>query len=815
MKYSKLVLSKEFKSSSLTSKVYNLPSRSRIKDFYSTLNFTLLLSETGDLWEIGSFIRNNPNENDYHQLNLKITISQIACNGQCTLLLSNAGRVYGWGISKTGILGTISILSNPVLLKTFELKKINKIYITNAYAAAIDDQGSSFLWGTFVYTNIDKDICQLTLYKDFIVKDICCNDHFTCVCTDGGFVYYIGRLGVHSKTEVWSLVSFPALEELCAVQIAIGLNFIAVLTDAHEVFIFDGCQMLSLLPFIDGIFKIFATDEYLVGVDSRTVHVWKESIEDPEKFNKNYCPLKNWRGKVYEIQDGNEICTGKGISKGYGIVYNASQPGDVNQKRLKTFPSGWNRGFFTRIIENDSPNSLFLYKVLNGLIRSKLKQRFLELKNSSKGQSLLKKLINYTLLPNTLINICNKYNRRNMMIGWTCINQELKLQDYIALETVKLARLNNKIKVNAAGALFKTLSGVLARNLKRFARESFEKIEEVSFLCKRRLDKIRSVFNVLRRFNLRNFMHLWKGIAEKWGYTILKFVNIVKNSKFFIVQDAYRCINSFSDYKRYKTHSKHNKLRDVFKIISRKYSRKRFKTWKKNFLKQKAILQRELQNAQISIKLGCKYLFPILLSHIHVYWSIFKSNSLDRIKIKYKHFCLFIVYFIKKKISGYGLFNKLSVTPDSSSNYSNMFQSPEILNLSGVSCLGNSYGKNLNFSINSPGIPKLLLNFSPKSRVSSSQSTTRPPWKPASGSSFIVNTPKASKKPKSNTTKCFRSLNPLSQTSKAKKPPKTQPKDNNIKLTLGLNAFKRFKAKLDFRLKFFGFKILKFFDLRY
>src|SRR5574343_1572697 len=76
---------------------YILPCKETISDFYSDKDFTLIVSNTGQIWEIGSFFEESENPFEYRTLGFDISVITIACNGLCALLLTQQGKVYGWG----------------------------------------------------------------------------------------------------------------------------------------------------------------------------------------------------------------------------------------------------------------------------------------------------------------------------------------------------------------------------------------------------------------------------------------------------------------------------------------------------------------------------------------------------------------------------------------------------------------------------------------------------------------------------------------------------------------------------------------------
>lgn len=804
---------------------YTLPGPESITDFYSTSDFTLLVSSSGELYEIGSFIRNSLNSSECHPLDLNLSILSLSCNNECTLFLSKSGRIHAWGISNTGILNNSHTFPIPSHLSNFELKKICKISIANTYAGCIDDQGSVYIWGSFQFNKLNHSTSKFTDYKDFVAKEISCSDTFFCICTDGGFAYFIGKIGNHWKKDYLEISTFPELEELCVVNIACGLGFIAVLTDLHEVFLFDGCCVLSKLPCVGRVHQIMACWDCVVGIAGNFVNVWREDNESIEKFTKNYCPLKYWLGKAFAFDEDCEVLSGKAMPHRFGLLYRCENDKKIVKSIVKEHPGGWNRGNFAKIIENDSSSSALFAKNLLNATQSILFEYFSIIFKYSKQQTLMDQMIMHGLLPNTLANVYANYYRRSLMIGIICIKSEIKMQDFLARERVKMLRMNNKAKLDGCNLLFTYISQANCRAFYQKLCFAYGKIMENLKFLKCKQQKIRIFAAVLRKGTLRNYLKKWGKICADKDSACKSLLHSLKHIKHQKLSEAFSSIRYYSTWAQCKSLKKIHKFSVVLNCLDLKEFRACFKRWKNIFLVAKAETQRDYRNYQLSVKLGCKYLIPVLLPYISSHWGDFKANAFHEVKSKYKHFALFIVYFMKKKVNNYGfsLFGKISPTvptPDISSNYSNLMLSPkedsEFLNSSMISSLNlllASHKKLLNSSAMSPRVPTLEFNFTPKknSKFSSSQSTIRPPWKPASGSNSRTTTPKSSKQSHTKQNKCLRSLNILPKAKLIKKKNSLcKPTDIKIKLTLAVNILKRMTEKIEFKLKFFALNLVRF-----
>lgn len=418
------------------------------------------------------------------------------------------------------------------------------------------------------------------------------------------------------------------------------------------------------------------------------------------------------------------------------------------------------------------------------------------------------------------------------MIGVFSIKNELKAQDLIARERIKIVRSSTMKRNENLMKMKEILSHATHRNLiisARFVLKILHKISELHLLKHNISHKIASI---LLKLKLKHFFKSWTSRLDLERACCSTIISFLKHAKHSLTLNTFLRISSYSTYLKFNNQKRSQTLQRLLKLYSHKYFKLHFNLWKNEYLKLKAHQLREFKTYQLSVKLGCKYLFPIILSHILGYWSLFKSISLQQIKIRYRHFALFLTYFMKKKSTShyYFVFSKLSrptpsvsISQDADSSLytasaskassSNIFSFPIVHSLNMAI---DSYKRQMGSALNSPKVPKLLLSMTPsnKSRYSSSQSTIRPPWKPASGSSSRVTTPKATKKSENSQkqNKCLRSLNILPKSKRTlKKSSLNKSVDNKGKIGIGLTCFTRAYCKIEFKHKFSAFSVIKFY----
>ena len=831
MKVSRLAISTgpDSQSSLESYLTYILPTKEIIQDFYSDRDFTLIVSNSGELWEIGNFLSPNENSFEYHSLSFRLSIVSITSNGTCTLLLSNHGKVYGWGRSHTGILEP-GICSNPTLIPWLTMKKVCQLSISQNYAGCIDDQGSGYIWGTYVNLDLEKSLHQINDNKNFTCKEIICKEQFFVICTDGGFVYYNGSLGNHSRKINKELEGFEELEELCVLQISAGENFIAVLTENNEIFVFDGCNQLIKLPVHSKIENIVANKESLVGLGIGTIHKWSDFGTTKKQFYKNYCPLKEWVGKVYSINEKFEIYNIRAMNHLYGLVINSEASDRIEAKLVKLLDSEESKKTFKRSIEPDIHNFSLLLRIIEKLRKKLTIFAFAKVHLEYGHKTRANFVKDHSKLPYVLVEVVHKKINRGLIAGFSAIKQEIQVQDFIARERIKKIRANNQYKQEKTMTLLRILSGIHSRVASQLCKFVFLSLKTHQFHSEHIQKHLISLFALTRKVNLRHFLCKWSHKARNYLKFSEKIQILSKTIKSKRIQQGFSAILSQAEYKSFIFKAQKEHLAKAGRILISKRRRVSFNIWKAGYLKYKAQQERVFKKYQLSVKLGCKYLFPVIEYHLSTYWSIFQLNSFSQVKSRYKHFAQFLHYFIKKKLTGFwalsflrisGTSASLTISPEESQYSYNphLRDDSNLINSSLVSSLNmliNSHKKKVSSCMGSPKIPNLSLNESnSRGKISSSQSTFRPPWKPASNPNSRGNTPKADNKKRKSfngeANRCLRSLNilPIKKKLIQKKPNKPS-KIDGIRIEVGLGNFVRAIENIRFRLKFRCFSSIKF-----
>jgi hypothetical protein len=649
---------------------YILPCKEAILDFYSDREFTLIVSSSGDVWVIGNFFQETENPFEYRSLGFKLSVQMITSNGTCALMLTNQGKVFGMGSSRFGILEA-ETCSSPVQISILSLKKVVQFSISSTYAGCVDEQGSSFIWGTFETLELFQSFHQINDAKSFTCKELCTRDDFFVLCTDGGFVYYSGSLGNHRRPASKELVTFAELEDLCIVQVTASESFVAVRNENNEIFAFDACHQLIKVNTLGPVDCIMANKDQLIAFGPEYLQRW--SNEGQRKSLKANCPMKDWTTKVLKINEKFEVVKVKAMNHIYGLVFNSETYEKIEGVFVNVLSNEGN--ICKKNWEIESKGFKILFKVFQKIQKKKACFAFNKIFQVFEQKLSMRLIINHSKLPYSILEIFHKQCNRCLMTAFLSIKNEIADQDLAARERIKRIRAANKLKQEKVLSLFKVILEIHSRNSFKMMKISFQVLginKEISNLKRK---KVLSLFSWFRMHVLSTYTLKWRKTTNNSLRGLERILIWLKKMKTKRKKESFSLISSRATFKVYLNAKKFIFMQRLSKSFHSKSTRISFNIWKAVHLKQKAQVEREFKKHQLSIKLGCKFLFPVIEFYLSNYWSIFKLNSSVQVKSRYKHFAQFIHYFIKKKMVGFwavsflrisGVSASLSISPEDS-----------------------------------------------------------------------------------------------------------------------------------------------------
>ena len=271
------------------------------------------------------------------QVDLTVSVKQVAVNSTISLLISEQGEGWIWGEDPF----EAGIVTSKTPSKLKDLKDLVQGSLGDTHAAVIDSKGNLYTWGSGSVGQlgtpafeVERQTPQLVeSAKIFTAKQVLCGKLFTCVCTKGGYVYFYGNIGAqHSgigsrfspimrkrvlagsptassvRRDTNYPYSHPELEHQFVTSIVVGDNFLGALNEEGQVFVFDECMDLVKLPVCNDakIREIGATSSVIYGLsqDSRVVYEWKEPCQDHLSVSYDFsCQLSNWEGKMYVLAE--------------------------------------------------------------------------------------------------------------------------------------------------------------------------------------------------------------------------------------------------------------------------------------------------------------------------------------------------------------------------------------------------------------------------------------------------------------------------------------------------------------------------------
>jgi hypothetical protein len=237
-------------------------------------------------------------------------VSSISCNSSVILLVTHSGKVFiqGIDISHSGILaipGTFS-LSQFEKLDLPLTGKALACSLGSDHAALIDESGLLFTWGSNNAGQCGKEggpglVPCSSFLKAVKLK---CGEKSTGFVTTGGHLYTLGRLGRPQLCKAKGFKNkdpfiLPELEYHYVLDFSFGKDFLLVLSEAGEVFVYDDCRVLIKVPLNSFVKRVACSSETIYCQERRTSVIFEWKIL---KESKGYeCNLRNFTGKAYKI----------------------------------------------------------------------------------------------------------------------------------------------------------------------------------------------------------------------------------------------------------------------------------------------------------------------------------------------------------------------------------------------------------------------------------------------------------------------------------------------------------------------------------
>ncbi|CAG9326781.1 unnamed protein product [Blepharisma stoltei] len=297
-------------------------------------NWGFLLSADGKLCEIA----NSQSPTFPVEIPTPIKLIQVVCNDSIAIAIGSNRNMYSWGYDQdqTGLLGIPDVYEASSPTQIPGISNITQISIGTSHAAAINQEGQLITWGSGFHGELGTSgpICRqspqiVTKAEKFKINQILCGDTFTCICTDGCYVYIFGSLGNshhHLRGRLIStpkpsiglsqksrdnkiLTTVPDLERHAVISMCCGNGFVSVLTDLGEVFFFDDCLTLIKAPiYQDSIIEMIScTENAVYGIDKNNglIFEWKynRKIRLSSSFESNICQLSCWSATVFAANE--------------------------------------------------------------------------------------------------------------------------------------------------------------------------------------------------------------------------------------------------------------------------------------------------------------------------------------------------------------------------------------------------------------------------------------------------------------------------------------------------------------------------------
>lgn len=239
---------------------------------------------------------------------------KICClsgNNQVILMVSTCGLalVMGSDNENSGILGIpdAQLISHPTPIPSLEGVFSASCALGKAHGGIITKEGKLYTWGNNEFNQCGKDFSLPSLVEAasyFTITKLHCGETSTGFLTSGGHLYTFGRIqkSVHCSTGTYKSKDpfiLPELDYHYTKEFCLGKDFIVVLTEAGQVFLYDDCRVLIKIPVNSEIKSIACSREavYCVEKKSFVIYEWKFGKESSGED----CNLRNLKGKAYKI----------------------------------------------------------------------------------------------------------------------------------------------------------------------------------------------------------------------------------------------------------------------------------------------------------------------------------------------------------------------------------------------------------------------------------------------------------------------------------------------------------------------------------
>lgn len=244
-------------------------------------------------------------------ISLEYKICCVSCNSDVVLMISTCGvaLIMGSDNENSGILGIpdSNVIVSPTPIPSLSGVLSKSCGLGKDHAAVIDSEGKLYTWGSNQFNQCGKDFSLPSLVEAasyFTITKLHCGDTCTGFLTSGGLLYTFGRIansslcaeGAYKPKDPFIM---PDLDYHYSKEFCIGKDFIVVLTEAGQVFLYDDCRVLIKIPVNSEIKSVACSREavYCAEKKSFVIYEWKFGKEPGAES----CNLRNLKGKAYKI----------------------------------------------------------------------------------------------------------------------------------------------------------------------------------------------------------------------------------------------------------------------------------------------------------------------------------------------------------------------------------------------------------------------------------------------------------------------------------------------------------------------------------
>lgn len=302
--------------------------KSPLEKCQGTTRLALLLDSNATVWEVT--IPRGTTDLRPKEVRSLCGVRGVACNDMTAFAWTQTGVVFVWGQDpcEDGLFGVSGVYASCELVQVPGIEKITQVTVGKSHAAAIDDQGRLFTWGSGDFGQLGSESFTEHLAPPRLVdsarifrcREVVCGATYTAISTSTGALYIYGSLTTQKRQfrhrplpsrfpilgQENRPYTFPEGSIILCGSLTAGIGFIAFLSREFLPTAVDHCLDLVKLPVREGdrVTHLSAISETLYGLSGNELYEWREpQTMVVRPWDKPVCLLHDWVSSIYALKE--------------------------------------------------------------------------------------------------------------------------------------------------------------------------------------------------------------------------------------------------------------------------------------------------------------------------------------------------------------------------------------------------------------------------------------------------------------------------------------------------------------------------------